>query len=135
MKSKLITNRKKAKQLLAFDDMFYGRCSPTDIDFSIDFQQKVFIFGEVKTKGRPLTLGQRIHLEGLCNAIALGGLDAYAVLCSHDTSDCEEDVHVSEAYIEKVYYQGQWITSKSKINVGEWISLVYNEHMNQTKGN
>ena len=108
--SDLINNRDRAKQLLAFDNMKYGLCRPTDIDCSIDFQQKCFIFVELKSAGAALTVGQRIHLQGLVDAIVAGGREAYAILAHHDTPDTEHDVMVSEAVVHSLYCGdgGRW---------------------------
>lgn len=111
MKSELIVNREKAKQLLAFDGMQYGRCRPTDIDFSFDVGGKVFVFGEVKTYGKDLTVGQRLHLQFLCDALAAGGKQAIALFATHSTPNADHDVRVAECDVKKVYFggsKGKW---------------------------
>lgn len=127
--SKLITNRKRAKQLMAFDGMQYGKCRPTDIDFSMDFQGNVFIFGELKGNNAPLTLGQKIHLEGLVKAIKKGGKEAYAMLAHHDTPDTEHDVRVSEATVFSVYNGLTW--ERQSVTVHELIKKLHADYLEE----
>jgi len=86
-----IHNRARIRQIIDFDGLEWGKLRPTDIDLSIDWQGKTFVFVELKSAGTALTLGQRIHLEGLVKAIRAGGRLAWAVFAHHDT-DVSEDV-------------------------------------------
>ena len=129
MQSKMIGNREKAKQILAFDDMQYGRCGVTDIDFSLDFQGNVFVFGELKSQGAPLTLGQKIHLTGLVKAIRKGGKDAYAILAHHDTPNTSHDVRVSEATVFSVYDGVTW--DRKTVTVDQFIKKVHSEYLEE----
>ena len=129
MQSDLINNRDRAKQILAFDGMQYEKCRPTDIDFSLDFQGNVFIMGELKGQGAPLTLGQKIHLEGLVKAIRKGGKDAYAILAHHDTPNTSHDVRVSEATVFSVYDGVTW--DRKTVTVDQFIKKVHNEYLEE----
>lgn len=130
--STLINNREKAKQILAFDGLQYGLCRPTDIDLSMDFKKECFIFGELKSTGSTLTVGQRIHLEGLVDAIRAGGKLAYAFVAHHDTPDCEEDVHVAEAIVA-VHYDGENKWKRISLGVNEYIQAVYDTYKSMKK--
>lgn len=133
MQSELIKNRERCKQILAFDGMQYGLCRPSDIDFSMDFQQKLFILGELKGDRAPLTRGQQIHLEGIVKGLVAGGKEAYALLCHHNTPDCEHDVHVAEATVTKVFDGKKWHTLTLKISVDKWITNIHNHYVSLTK--
>ncbi len=109
-------SRKRAAQLMDFKGMAYGKCSPTDIDFSVDFQQKCFIFGEIKGLNRGLTVGQRIHLEGLVKGLRKGGLMAYAVFGQHATRS-SEDVMVYDCFNAKVYDGVSWESREGSVGV------------------
>lgn len=128
MKSKLIKNRERAKQLLAFDGMQYGKCRPTDIDMAVDFKGKVFIFCELKGAALPLTIGQRVHLEGLVKGLTAGGRVAYACLASHDTPRTEDDVSVAEATVVTVFDGKKW-TPAGDILVNDWITGIHDNFM------
>jgi len=127
VKSELINNRSRAKQLLGFDGLQWGRCRPTDLDFSMDFNKKVFVFGELKGTGAPLTVGQRIHLEGLVDAIIAGGRAAVAFVAHHDTPDTEHDVNVAESMVTSSYNGQKW-ESFSTVTVKEYVDRVYQMH-------
>ena len=127
MKSELITNRSRAKQLMAFDGLQYGACRPTDVDLSMDFQGRTFVFGELKGGNVGLTLGQKIHLEGLVKAIRAGGKVAYAFLANHDTEDTTHDVKVSTARVNKVYNGMLWYTPEQE-TVDELLTAIHKEH-------
>lgn len=129
MESKLIRNRDRAKQILAFDGMQYGKCRPTDLDMSIDFQGKTFIFGELKGAETPLTLGQKIHLTGLVDAIKAGGKTAYAFLAHHNIEDTEHDVHVGEAIVAKLYDGHSWQVFYPRTTVDALVQDIYNSHL------
>ena len=128
--STLINNRDKAKQLLSFDGMQYGLCRPTDVDISMDFQQKCFVFVELKTLGAPLTMGQKIHLQGLVDAIVAGGRKAYAILAHHSTPDCDHDVHCATAEVFSVYTGGRggWDKVHPKTSLDDYIKTIHENH-------
>jgi hypothetical protein len=135
MQSEIIRNRPKAKQLMAFDGMQYGKCRPTDIDVSMDWQGKTFIFVEMKTQGAPLTIGQRIHLEGLVRAIVAGGKHAIAILAIHVTPDCEEDVQVSTA-IPIMKFDGsekKWTHMDTPDTLDDMLVELHEEHLERNK--
>jgi hypothetical protein len=128
MKSDLIGNRKKAAQLLAFDGLEWGKIRPTDVDLSLDFKQRLFIFGELKSLGSSLTVGQRIHLEGLVKGLRAGGKDAVAFLAEHKTDDNTHDVHVAEAKVVSFFDGSQWKPPTKKQTVREFIDVCREEH-------
>ena len=129
MISGLIRNRKKAKQILAFDGMTYGKCRPTDIDMSMDWQGKTFVFVEMKGREAPLTMGQRIHLEGLCKAIRAGDRHAYAILAVHDEADTEQDVEVSLCEPLRIYDGKEWALCGGVLSLHSAIQQLYSEHL------
>ena len=133
--SELIKNRDRAKQILAFDNMNYGRCRPSDIDLSVDFQGNMFVFAELKGVGVQLTLGQRIHLTGLVDAITAGGKQAVAILAHHDTKDCEHDVHCAESIVHSVYYGGggNWERIFGEITLDKFITDLHNVYQANRK--
>lgn len=124
-KSAIINNRARASQLLAFDGMQYGKCRPTDVDLSIDFQGNMFIFAELKGRGVPLTVGQKIHLTGLVDAIEAGGKQALAIVAHHDTPNTEHDVHCAEATVHSMYQDGSWERVLVKKTLDELIKEVH----------
>jgi hypothetical protein len=122
MQSEVIGDRKRAAQLLAFDGLEWGKIRPTDLDISLDFKQRLFVFGELKQSHASLTVGQRIHLEGLVKGLKAGNRDAVAFLAKHDTPDTEHDVHVAQATVVSFFDGVQWKPpKKARTNVKEFI--------------
>lgn len=103
----MIRNKLYMSQIVDFEGMQYGRCRPTDIDLSIDFNRKVFVFVELKFKGTGLTVGQKIHLMALVDAIEAGGKKAYAILAEHETPS-GESIMAGDSLPIMVYSQGRW---------------------------
>ena len=102
------TNRARAAQLVDFAGLRWTRgARPTDIDLSIDWQGRTFVFGELKGHGKGLTTGQRYHSEGIVRAIRAGGKVAYAVLAHHQTK-ATEDIIAAEARVHSVYDGETW---------------------------
>ena len=126
MKSNLIGNRRKAAQLLAFDGMQYGRCSPSDIDLSMDWAGDYFIFAELKSLGVALTEGQRRHLTGLVDGLRAGGKGAVAIFAQHCTPDCNEDVSCRDAAVRS-WYDGKWHKAEPGIKLHAFINELYEE--------
>ena len=129
MKSSLILNRHRAKQILGFDDLQFGKCRPTDIDMSMDFQGKVFVFGEIKGYGNGLTMGQKIHLQHMVDAIIAGGRKAVAFLALHYEANSEEDVMVATCEISMIYSgAGRWEYPDESTTVQDFIKRIHEEH-------
>ena len=127
MQSRLIRNRDKAKQLLAFDGLSWGTSRCTDLDVSLDWGQQTFCFIEIKTEGVPLTVGQRIHLTGLVDGLRKGGKEAYAIVACHVTPTTE-DVHVAQCRTDSIYSGNNW----ERVDTGEELCVtldrLYDEH-------
>ena len=132
MRSKLIGNRKKAEQILAFDDLKFGLCRPTDIDLSMDWQCKTFVFVEIKSEGTPLTVGQRIHLGGLVDAIRAGGKEAYALVARHETP-VGEDVHCAMCRTSSLYDGKEWKNLDTNVRLGDTLDALHEAHLLRNK--
>ena len=129
MRSDIIVNRERASQLLAFDGLEWGKCKCTDIDVSLDFQGKTFVFVEMKGKGAQLTLGQKLHLQALVKGLRAGGRTAFAVIGHHDTPSTDDDVHVAEAKVWSVYAGGRgWYKPEAGTTVKQFIDIIHEEH-------
>ena len=98
-----IVSRRRARQLLDFEGLKWGSCRPTDIDMAWDFKGDVFFFVEAKLAGKPLTIGQRLHLEGLVNGLTAGGKMAVAIHAEHSVTDPYEDIQAQDMIVRTVY--------------------------------
>ncbi len=107
-----IINRERAKQLRDFSGLHYGTITPTDLDGFIDFGDKAFIFFELKVKGTPLLIGQRLALERLVNSAIASGRKALAIVAEHDTLS-DMDIDVANCIVVETKEYGDWKTTKS----------------------
>lgn len=120
-----IRNEEYARPLVLYKGMRWNKITPTDIDGCIDFQDKVFIFFEVKHGDTKLTLGQKILLQRLVDRIVISGAYAYAVVCSHSDSG---DILLKNCTVVDVY-NGKWHSFIGKgITVDESIIRIRNKH-------
>lgn len=120
-------NRTRAAQLIDFEGLSWGKLRPTDIDLSIDWQGKTFVFVELKSGHAALTVGQRIHLEGLVKAIMRGGKTAYAIYAQHDTPTTE-DVMAKDAVVNSIFNGMSWCREDTGSNLYDILNKMYETH-------
>lgn len=124
-------NRKRAQQLIDFEGLQWGKCKCTDIDLSLDWQQKTFVFVEIKGPSVPLTAGQKYHLEGLVKAIRKGGKTAHAILAHHNHEDPSEDIKASSCVVNRVYDGNTWDLVDTSWTLQEVLDELYGEHQKE----
>jgi hypothetical protein len=110
-----IRNRNHALQIKDFSRLRYGKITPTDIDFYIDFGDKVSVLGELKHGNSELPVGQRLALERLVDDIQRGGKRAYGLISRHWTSG---DIDVGLTEVSEFRYKYEW-----KIPEREWLTV------------
>ena len=123
-------NRARAAQLVDFAGLKWGLCSATDIDISLDWQGKTFIFTELKGQGKMLTNGQKYHLEGIVKAIRKGGLTSYAILAHHATR-ASEDIHAAACIVHSVYDGKSWVPIEENKKLATVIDGMYDAHLTE----
>lgn len=116
-----ILHRKRIGQVKDFAGLEWGSITPTDIDMSLDFQGKLFVFVDFKYKDAPFPDGQRKHLEYLVDAIAKGGAKAVACVAIHG-QEIGQDIACKSAIVESRYYLGKW--EPRSVDVLEFIDSV-----------
>ena len=126
-KESSFTNRDRAKQLIDFRGLQFGKCSPTDIDMSMDWQGKTFVFVEIKGEGKPITLGQKYHLEGLCKGLTRGGKTAWGIVAHHATR-ADEDIVAHECIVDRVFDGNSWSTDSKGDTLGLLLEELYGLH-------
>jgi aconitase A len=64
-------HNRKDSYVVNFKGIKYGKCTPTDLDFVLEINNKIMIIAEVKRseRNKPLPIGQRILAENLCRYI------------------------------------------------------------------
>lgn len=120
-------NRDYGSQLLDFKGIEFGKCKATDIDMSLDWQGRTFIFTEVKYHHAPLTLGQKYHLENLVKAVRAGGKVAYAIVSTHETP-LGEDIVAANTIVKKIYDGKGWQVAGEGVKLSTQLDELYKEH-------
>lgn len=109
----MIRNRGWAKQLRDFSGLRFGSITPTDIDGYLEFNDRLFIWIELKFAGAPLWRGQRLALARMCDVIhgtknARGERRIAAILVVEHMAPPDQDVDVAQANVCEVRYDGVW---------------------------
>jgi len=112
--------------------MKWGSITPTDVDMSIDFGGKLFVFVEYKHGDAPFPEGQKKHLEYLVKSILAGKAHAVAAIARHSQS-IGEDIACKDAIVDKIFCAApneengapEWRDRSSKnVSVVNWIDSV-----------
>lgn len=84
-----IENEEYLKMPILFTGMMFSGKSPTDIDASMDFDGKFFIFYEIKTNKGEISRGQARHLYELTKGLIAGGRKAAALVVDYEGKPSE----------------------------------------------
>lgn len=107
MTAPLIRNRARASQVKDFSGLKWGPIIPTDIDFCVEFRNKLFIIGDAKQPGAELSVGQKIAFERIVDAIWLSGKPAVFLVIEHDTAP-DEDIDFEKTVVVRKRMNGKW---------------------------
>lgn len=112
-------NRDKAKQLIDYKNLQYGKIHPTDIDGLIEYHNIARVYFEFKYKDSPIPMGQQIALERLVDDARMAKKEAVLFLCSHSVP-MEEDIDAADAKVTAVYWNGKWRPGNNE-TVKSWV--------------
>lgn len=129
----VIHTENRARQLIRFEGIRYGKITPTDIDALIEYHNQAYIFIEVKHLYKQLDLGQRLALQRMVDDATKAGKIATAFVLEHDITNPVEDVYLSKCKIRTHYFQGRWHDH----NKGKFPKEVFDkfiEFVDMTKG-
>jgi hypothetical protein len=111
----VIQNRERAKQIIDFSGLKFGKITPTDIDGLIEYQDKAIIFMEYKYSNALMPYGQKLALERLADNSQKAGKQSVVLVCEHDVSDCDSDIIEDKAVVREFYYCRHWYHDGSTI--------------------
>ena len=101
--------RDRAKQLIDFSSLCWGKIHPTDIDGIMEFDGKKLIIMELKTKGKCADKGQKIALEHLANNWkSTKGKDALVIYSEHEQYDADKEVDLGSTIVKEIYWNGKY---------------------------
>lgn len=119
-----IQNPKKARQLIEFTGLQYGKCTPTDIDGLIEKDNEVFIFFEIKYKDAELPNGQAIAFKHIIDNLDELGKKAVLFIGRHNVDDIDKSIVAGETEVSEVYYKKKF-RSVEKKTLKEWADIFF----------
>lgn len=100
--------RNRAKQLIDFSSLCWGKMHPTDIDGIMEFDGKKLVLMELKTKGKGVDLGQRLALEHMAdNWKSAKGNDAIVIYSEHEQYNTDKEVDMGATIVKEVYWNNK----------------------------
>jgi hypothetical protein len=114
----VIRNKELAQQIKDFSNLVYGTISPTDIDGFIDFQNRLFVFIELKHRNAQIKTGQRIALERVCDACKTEKRESVVIIGEHQTEP-DKGIDVAGARVVFVRWQKRWHQWKREETISE----------------
>jgi len=102
-----VRNRGHYTQLKDYSRLRYGLITPSDIDGVIDFQNKAFVFLELKFSGAKMSFGQRLMYERICDACETGGVPSIVIVADHK-SGRDEMIAVHDLPVIQIRFQRKW---------------------------
>ena len=104
-----IQYRDRARQIIDFGGIRFDKITPTDIDGFFEYHDTVFVFYEMKLRGKDMPRGQRTALCNLVDALLAAGKYAILFKCYHDAVDPSQDVIAADTEVAQVYVgNGIW---------------------------
>lgn len=111
----------RARQLLDFSGLKYGRITPSDIDGVIEYQDRAYIFYEAKYDGAPMSYGQRLLYKRLADDLKNKcGKPVIVMVCDHSQGDTSIAVNLAEAQVREAYIKGAWSAPNPKMTGEPW---------------
>lgn len=98
-----IQYRDRMAQVKDFGNLHINGYTPTDVDFIYDVMGRVWIIGELKTKGARVPMGQLRMLTGLMRGLMEGGKDVVLLVGEHDTEP-HEDIDVGNVVVTESWH-------------------------------
>lgn len=94
-----IRNKRFATEIFTFKKLRWNNITPSNIDFAVEFSNKLFVFGEGKYKDSDLPRGQAICLERICDAINDGGNKSLFIHYTHDGSEDGNEIDTANCKV------------------------------------
>jgi hypothetical protein len=114
-----LDNKEEARRLILFNEVVIGRFGGTDMDYVwgtclhhlTEYRRKLWIFTEVKAKGKDLCDPQYQVLTGLVDGLYRPNkVNSFAFHVEHEVP--EGDIELGVCRVVKFYSKGKWHTPK-----------------------
>ena len=97
--------RYQVNQAIDFTGVQSGKIHPSDVDFVLEFDNKILILGEVKRRYNRIPKGQEFLLTRITDKWGEGGL---VLKVEHEHSDENTDIPLKNCFVTRRYIKGQW---------------------------
>ena len=126
----IIQNRRRAQQIRDFRGLKWGKITPTDIDLFVDFGGTVMVFVELKSGNYELSIGQRLALERIVDAInRCGYVNCICIKAVHTTPNVNNDIDAANACVVSIYGKKSiWVELDGSRTVKETIDSFLNDN-------
>lgn len=114
----IIRNREWASQIKIFSGLRFGKITPTDIDGFLDFDNRIFIFLEIKRGAALPPYGQRLALERLCDTCEKAGKSSLVLIASHNAVG---DIDAANLPVVLIRRKGEWRKPRRAMTVRQGI--------------
>ena len=110
-----------------FENLRYGKITPTDIDGFLEYKNKAFIFFEFKYNYSEMPFGQRLALERLTDALSKTKPSVLFVTSWDDSFlDSENKINCAETIVYKIRHDNKWITPEGNPTLKDCIDWFIN---------
>lgn len=116
-----IHNREAARQLRDFSGLRWDKITPSDIDLAIDFQNRIFIFAELKWRNAEMPFGQRLLLERITDGLTSQNKDSICFVASH-SEEGYGDIDTANCIVNEYRYKFEWCKTNSGITLKKAIN-------------
>jgi hypothetical protein len=123
-----IKNINNFKQGLDFSGLRCGSLLATDIDCFMEFQNKLFIFIEVKYGGSEIPLGQRIAYERLCTRLNTDSSNCFVLVTSHNISN-ESIIDICKTNVYMFRHKYEWVNLTNQIPLTKSIEFIKQKYL------
>lgn len=113
-----IRNREQAQQIRDFSGLRWGTITPTDIDGFFEINNELFVFIEIKFKGKNLPYGQKLALERLID-ILQKDKKAILIIAKHNENP-EDDINAAACEVVQYRFRGKWVIPTRRFKLKEF---------------
>jgi hypothetical protein len=125
-----IHDRGFGSQIKDFSGLRWGNITPTDVDFLVEFGDRLYIIAELKYRAADIPKGQKLALQRVVDRIQASGVNAYLLLCSHDDSP-PKDIDGAACCVSTYYWKKEWRTPNKETTLFHAVSLLKEKYVEE----
>lgn len=122
--------RNRARQIIDFRGIRYGKITPTDIDGLIEYRRLgAYALFEFKHVGAEVPDGQESAFKEMVDDFRKAGKQAILFICEHNIDDPEQDIIAAETAVKEIYWNGKFYPQPEKkrtlkVMTDDWFAYV-----------